>query len=55
MLKIYKGAPHGLTATNKDQLNADLLDFAAQKVETAATARHVRHEDRREDLEQRPS
>ncbi|HKC80261.1 MAG TPA: alpha/beta hydrolase [Gemmatimonadaceae bacterium] len=55
VLKIYKGAPHGLTATNKDQLNADLLEFAAQKAETVATARHVRHEDRREDLEQRPS
>jgi len=26
-LKIYPGAPHGLTATHKDQLNADLLAF----------------------------
>jgi non-heme chloroperoxidase len=26
-LKIYKGAPHGLTYTHKDQLNADLLAF----------------------------
>ncbi|MCK9387992.1 MAG: alpha/beta hydrolase [Sulfuritalea sp.] len=26
-LKIYAGAPHGLTITHKDQLNADLLDF----------------------------
>jgi len=26
-LKIYPGAPHGLTDTHKDQLNADLLDF----------------------------
>ncbi len=26
-LKIYAGAPHGLTATHKDQLNADLLEF----------------------------
>jgi non-heme chloroperoxidase len=26
-LKIYKGAPHGLTTTHKDQLNADLLAF----------------------------
>jgi non-heme chloroperoxidase len=55
VLKIYKGAPHGLTTTNKDQLNADLLEFAAQKVETVSTARQVRHETRREDLEQRPS
>ena len=27
ILKIYKGAPHGLPSTLKDQLNADLLDF----------------------------
>jgi non-heme chloroperoxidase len=26
-LKVYPGAPHGLTATHKDQLNADLLAF----------------------------
>ena len=26
-LKIYKGAPHGLAETHKDQLNADLLAF----------------------------
>jgi len=26
-LKIYKGAPHGLTHTHKDQLNADLQEF----------------------------
>jgi non-heme chloroperoxidase len=26
-LKIYKGAPHGLAYTHKDQLNADLLEF----------------------------
>jgi len=26
-LKIYKGAPHGITDTHKDQLNADLLSF----------------------------
>jgi len=27
-VKVYPGAPHGLTATHKDQVNADLLDFA---------------------------
>jgi len=27
MLKIYSGAPHGLAATHKDQLNSDLLAF----------------------------
>ena len=26
-LKIYKGAPHGIIDTHKDQLNADLLSF----------------------------
>jgi non-heme chloroperoxidase len=26
-LKIYAGAPHGLTDTHKDQLNSDLLAF----------------------------
>jgi non-heme chloroperoxidase len=26
-VKIYEGAPHGLTFTHQDQLNADLLDF----------------------------
>ncbi len=27
VLKIYAGAPHGLTATHKDRFNADLLAF----------------------------
>jgi non-heme chloroperoxidase len=27
ILKIYPGAPHGLTSTHKEQLNADLLSF----------------------------
>jgi non-heme chloroperoxidase len=26
-LKVYEGAPHGLTATHRDQFNADLLEF----------------------------
>ncbi len=26
-LKVYKGAPHGMCTTRKDQINADLLDF----------------------------
>jgi non-heme chloroperoxidase len=26
-LKVYAGAPHGLTDTHKEQLNADLLAF----------------------------
>jgi non-heme chloroperoxidase len=27
ILKIYTGAPHGLTSTHKEQFNADLLSF----------------------------
>lgn len=30
-LKIYKGAPHGLADTNKEQLNQDLLEFLQEK------------------------
>ena len=26
-LKVYKGAPHGMCTTHKDQINADLLAF----------------------------
>jgi non-heme chloroperoxidase len=26
-LKVYEGAPHGLTSTLKDRVNADLFDF----------------------------
>jgi non-heme chloroperoxidase len=26
-LKVYAGAPHGIAATHRDQLNADLLEF----------------------------
>jgi non-heme chloroperoxidase len=29
-LKVYPGAPHGLFATHKEQLNADLLQFLGQ-------------------------
>jgi non-heme chloroperoxidase len=29
ILKVYPGAPHGLTETHKEQLNADLLAFLA--------------------------
>jgi non-heme chloroperoxidase len=30
-LKIYLGAPHGLTATHKERVNADLLAFLEKK------------------------
>jgi non-heme chloroperoxidase len=26
-LQVYKGAPHGMCSTHKDQVNADLLAF----------------------------
>jgi non-heme chloroperoxidase len=26
-LKVYKGAPHGMCTTHKEQVNADLLAF----------------------------
>ncbi len=30
-LKVYAGAPHGLTATHKDQINDDLLAFVGSR------------------------
>ena len=30
-LKVYKGAPHGMCTTLKDQINEDLLAFVSQK------------------------
>jgi non-heme chloroperoxidase len=41
-LKVYKGAPHGLMSTNRDQFNADLLEFARQESQTAETATRAR-------------
>jgi len=38
VLKVYKGAPHGLTTTHKDQMNADLLAFAKEQQPQATTA-----------------
>ncbi len=32
-LKVYAGAPHGMTSTHKNQLNADLLAFSKQHLE----------------------
>jgi non-heme chloroperoxidase len=26
-VKVYKGAPHGMCSTRKDEVNADLLEF----------------------------
>jgi non-heme chloroperoxidase len=41
-LKVYKGAPHGLMSTNKDQFNADLLEFAREESTTAETTARTR-------------
>ena len=41
-LMVYKGAPHGLMSTNKEQFNADLLEFARRESETAETATRAR-------------
>jgi hypothetical protein len=30
-LKVYKGAPHGLCTTHKDEVSADLVAFAERK------------------------
>ena len=30
-LKVYKGAPHGLMSTHKEQFNTDLMQFAEQE------------------------
>ena len=38
-LKIYKGAPHGLMTTHKEQFNTDLLEFTRQQPQAAAAAR----------------
>jgi non-heme chloroperoxidase len=35
-LKIYQGAPHGLCTTEKDRVNADLLDFVARAAKQRA-------------------
>jgi non-heme chloroperoxidase len=34
--KIYKGAPHGMCSTLKDEINADLLAFCKQSITKAA-------------------
>ena len=38
ILKVYKGLPHGMCQTNKDQINADLLEFLGAGVAAVKTA-----------------
>ena len=51
-LKVYPGAPHGLTATHQRQLNADLLDFARAHAPTKSSVRRdvSRSADERKEL-----
>jgi non-heme chloroperoxidase len=37
-LKIYPGAPHGLTATHRDRFNEDLLAFVKEQVSTQSVS-----------------
>lgn len=37
--KVYKGAPHGLTATHQQQFHTDLLDFIRQKGQSSVPGR----------------
>jgi non-heme chloroperoxidase len=37
-IKVYKGAPHGLMSTHKEQFNADLLAFAREQSDAARSA-----------------
>ena len=41
ILKVYKGAPHGLMSTNREQFNADLLQFANEGTKAAESAARV--------------
>lgn len=41
-LRVYEGAPHGLMSTNKEQFNADLLQFARQETTVAETTTRAR-------------
>jgi non-heme chloroperoxidase len=42
VLKVYKGAPHGLMATNQQEFNNDLLEFAQAKTAAKAPAAGAR-------------
>ena len=43
-LKVYPGAPHGITDTHKEQLNADLLAFVQAAAEGSSVPRDVGHD-----------
>lgn len=53
-LKIYKGAPHGLMSTIKDEFNADLLQFAKQETKAAGAPARARPIETRKSEEASP-
>ena len=46
-LEVYKGAPHGLMTTHKQQFNTDLLQFARQESQDAAAATRAQRSEER--------
>lgn len=46
-LKVYKGAPHGLTTTNQEQFNTDLLQFAKSETKAAESTTRTRRTESR--------
>ncbi|HEX5437797.1 MAG TPA: alpha/beta hydrolase [Gemmatimonadaceae bacterium] len=42
VLKVYKGAPHGLMSTHQEQFNADLLEFIGQPSQTTRPSPRAR-------------
>ncbi|HLB10933.1 MAG TPA: alpha/beta hydrolase [Gemmatimonadaceae bacterium] len=46
-LEVYKGAPHGLMTTNKQQFNSDLMQFAKQETKVAESATRARQTESR--------
>jgi len=49
-LEVYKGAPHGLMTTHREQFNADVLEFAHQDAESSAAAAGARRETRETEI-----
>jgi non-heme chloroperoxidase len=54
-LKVYKGAPHGLMTTHKEQFNADLLEFARPESRDAAAATRARSDSRETEVTPPPA
>jgi len=55
-LKVYKGAPHGVMTTHREQFNADLLQFAKPETKVAEpAARAQRTEARTSELTSPPA